>query len=69
MEDKLTEDEIRRLKYFWEEKQDIERCYDFESLKPKIQQQYPELLKAWDDYKISIRIMDAVVKSLYLETN
>jgi len=62
--EKLTEEQINDLKYFWEEKGDLERLYNFEELKPKIQEQFPELLKAWYDYKASIKIMDAVVKSL-----
>ena len=37
---------------------------DFEKLKPQIQEKFPELLKAWYDYKASIKIMDAVVKCL-----
>jgi hypothetical protein len=61
---KLTDIQIDDLKYFWEEKGDIERYVYFEELKPQIQEEYPELLKAWYDYKASIKIMDAVVKSL-----
>lgn len=62
--EKLTEEQISYLKYFWEERGDIERYCDFEKLKPQIQEQFPELLKAWYDYKASIKIMDAVVESL-----
>jgi hypothetical protein len=62
--EKLTEAQVDSLKYFWEEKGDLERYARFEALKPQILEQYPELLKAWYDYKASIKIMDAVVKSL-----
>ena len=62
--EKLTEEQIYDLKYFWEEKGDLERLCNFEELKPKIQEQFPELLKAWNDYKTSIKIMNAVVKSI-----
>ena len=62
--EKLTEEQISDLKYFWEEKGDFERYCDFEKLKPQIQKQFPELLKAWYDYKASIKIMDVVVRSL-----
>jgi hypothetical protein len=62
--EKLTDAQISLLRYFWEEKGDLERYARFEALKPQIQEQYPELLKAWYDYKASIKIMDAVVKSL-----
>ena len=64
MENKLTDTQISDLKYFWEEKGDLERYCDFEELKPLIQEQYPELLKAWYDYKASITIMDAVIKNI-----
>ena len=62
--ERLTDAQISLLKYFWEDKGDLERFGKFEQLKPQIQEQYPELLKAWYDYKASIKIMDAVVKSL-----
>jgi hypothetical protein len=61
---KLTEEEINDLAYFWEDKGDLERYCYFEDLKPKIQQQFPELLKAWYDYKASVGIMNAVIKNL-----
>lgn len=62
--EKLTEDQIQDLRYFWQEKGDLERFCDFEELKPQIQNEYPELLKAWYDYKASIQILNLVVESL-----
>jgi hypothetical protein len=50
------------LRYFWEDKGDLERYARFEALKPQIQEEYPELLNAWTDYKASIKRMDEVVK-------
>lgn len=35
--EKLTEEQINDLQYFWEEKGDLERYCDFEKLKPQIQ--------------------------------
>lgn len=64
--EKLTEEQILDIQYFWEDKRDIERYCDFEKLKPQIQEQFPELLKAWHDYKASIKIMSAVVHSISL---
>jgi hypothetical protein len=61
---KLTDEQKSDIRYFWEEKGDISRYCDFEELKPIIQEEYPELLKAWYDYKASIKIMDVVIKSL-----
>lgn len=62
--DKLTEDQISDIKYFWEEKGDIERYCDFKKLKPQIQEEFPELLKAWYDYKASFKIMNLIINSL-----
>jgi len=60
----LTEEQCNSLRYFWEERQDIERYADFEKLKHVIQSKHPELLKAWENYKISIRIMNAVIRRI-----
>jgi hypothetical protein len=60
----LTEEQIILLKYLWEDRGDLDRYCDCEKLKPQIQEHLPELLKAWYDYKASIKIMNAVVKSL-----
>ena len=62
--EKLTSEQIESLKYFWKEKSDLERYAFFEELKPQIQEQFPELLKAWYDYKAGIKIMDLVIDSL-----
>jgi len=61
---KLTEHDINSLKYFWHSKGDLERLTTFEELKPLIEKEYPELLKAWNDYKVSIKIMEAVIDSI-----
>jgi len=58
---KLTDEHLSMLKYFWEEKGDLERYYAFEELKPIIQEERPEIMKAWNDYKASITILDAVL--------
>lgn len=63
-EPELTEEQISDLKYFWEEKSDIERSSSFEKMRPSLEQHNPEVLKAWNDYKVSIKIMNAVIKSL-----
>ena len=60
--EKLTDAQISLLRYFWEDKGDLERYARFEALKPQIQEEYPELLNAWTDYKASIKRMDEVVK-------
>ena len=61
---KLTDEQKSMLRYFWEEKGDITKYCEFEKLKPAIHEEHPELLKAWYDYQVSIKIMDVVCKSL-----
>ena len=61
---KLTEEQISSIKYFWEGTGNLEIYVYFEELKPLIEKNHPELLKAWSDYKISAKILDAVIKSL-----
>lgn len=61
---KLTKQDLSDLVYFWQNKGDLERLSTFERLKPMIENEYPEILKAWNDYKASIKIMDAVMNSL-----
>ena len=64
--EKLTEDEKLDLIHFWQEKGDLERYIRFEELKPKIQEEFPEILKAWSDYKATVNILNALVTSDYL---
>ncbi len=61
---KLTEGDKRSLQYFWEEKSDLETMICFEELVPLIEKEYPEVMKAWLDYKISIRTLNAVIKNM-----
>ena len=63
--EKLTQEQIEDLKYFWLDLGDLERYCDFEKLKPQIQEEFPELLKAWNDYKMSIKILNLVTRSLF----
>lgn len=62
--EKLTQDQINDLKYYWEEKGDLEKLSNFEELIPKIEHQFPDLLIAFYNYKGSIKRMDEVIKSL-----
>ena len=62
--EKLTPQQLSDIRYFWEYKGDLERLSSFESLKPKLQAEYPEILKAWNDYKASIKTLDAVISTI-----
>lgn len=62
--EKLTEDDITSIIYFWKHRGDIERWVGWKKKKPLFKKEFPELVKAWDDYKTSIRTLTAVVDSL-----
>ena len=61
---KLTKENLKDLVYFWKFKGDLERFSNFKELKPLIEKEYPEILKAWNDYKTSIKILDAVINTI-----
>lgn len=69
MSSKLTAQMISDLKYFWQDKGDLERYSSFEKIKPLLEKEKPEVLKAWNDYKASIRILDCVIDNLETEDN
>ena len=56
------EDAINMLAYFWEEKGDLERWTDFD--REHLARDFPAVLKAWDDYKTSRLVLDAVVRDM-----
>lgn len=62
--EKLTEQDLDTLRYFWQEKEDLERFTDFEKLKPLLKKEKPEVLKAWNDYKTSKKILDIVMDNI-----
>lgn len=55
---KITEEELAELKYYWEEKEDLERYSEFESIKEDLQEEYSNLLKAWENYKYAKHILN-----------
>ena len=54
------EDVVKMIAYFWQEKGDMERWCDFD--RDYLAREFPAVLKAWDDYKISRLVLDAVVR-------
>jgi len=63
--EKLTEQDLNMLRYFWQEKEDLERFIDFEKLKPLLEKEKPEVLKAWNNYKSSKKILDIIIDNIY----
>ena len=64
MADKLTEQDLNDLQYCWQVTGDLERLTTFEILIPILEKEKPEVLKAWNDYKASKKIVDIVIGSL-----
>lgn len=61
---KLTEQDLNDLQYFWKERGDLERMSSFKKLLPIIKEERPELFKAYNDYKVSVKILDDVIECL-----
>ena len=61
---KLTEEDVDTIKYFWLEKGDLTRWVDWEKKLPLIKKQYPELIDAIERYEIAIKTLTAVVRGL-----
>lgn len=53
--------ELDMLAYFWDEKGDLERYTGWDELQTELQAKYPEIVKAWQDYKTSRRTLTAVL--------
>lgn len=54
------ESDLYMLAYFWNEKEDLERWTRFS--REMMRREFPEILKAWDDYKLSRRTLTAVIR-------
>lgn len=48
------------ISYFWQEKGDLERWTGFN--RDYLAREFPAVLKAWEDYKASRAVLDAVVR-------
>ncbi len=60
----LTEENLEMLKYFWEEKQDIERYSEFNNITEELIKKRPSLMAAWNDYKLAIERMNRELSDL-----
>lgn len=54
------EEMLATLRYFWENKGDITCSVDFD--REKVAKRFPEIIKAWDDYKTAERMLSAVIR-------
>ncbi len=60
----ITEGDIEMVKYFWQEKGDLERWTEWEKKRTSFKCEYPVLYDAYKKYKISKMTLDFVVDSL-----
>ena len=60
----LAIDDIMMIGYFWKETGNIERWGEWEEKTALLQRECPELIKAWNDYKAPIKVLDAVVDQI-----
>ena len=61
---KLRNSDISMLKYFWQQKEDLESWTEFKEKFPLIKEQFPYLADAWEDYKRSKLLLDIIITSL-----
>mgnify|MGYP003147317607 CR=1 FL=1 len=64
MDKKISMEDLRMVKYYWEEKEDLLSWCDWENRKGAIQEFAPEVVKAWEDYFTARRILCAVIESI-----
>lgn len=59
----MTDEDARMLDYFWNEKGDLERWSNWHARREAIRESHPEIIKAWEDYKVARRMLSVVIKA------
>jgi hypothetical protein len=60
----ITDEDLRKVKHFWEQKGSLESWSGYESKLPALLREHPELVRAQAELIAARKRMDAVVKSL-----
>ena len=60
----ITDADINMIDYFWDMKGDLERWSEWEDRLPAFEKEIPELIIAWNKYKESKLILDAIIGAL-----
>ncbi len=47
----MTQSDIEMLRYFWENKEDLECYAGYDKIYLDLKRYYPAVIKAWEDYK------------------
>lgn len=63
----MTAEDISAIKFFWLERGSLERWADWKDKLPMITCEYPELVKAWDDYIIARSALTDIVSVLEIK--
>jgi len=58
---KATDEDLSMLRYFWEEKGDIECYCDFGEIKEDLKKNHPHIWKAWKKHKESIKVLNKIL--------
>lgn len=61
---KIKNGDLRMVEYFWKYKDDPERYTGWEEILPALKEEYPQIVKAWEDYKAAKKAMDDVIEGL-----
>jgi len=62
--EKITDEDLDMVRYFWEEKGDVTRWVQWKEKLPLLRKQYPELVDAVDRYRIAVLTLSAVIKEV-----
>ena len=57
-------DHLSMLRYFWQDKEDIERYCSWEEILPTIDKKRPDVVEAWKNYKRARAVLNAVMENL-----
>ncbi len=60
----ITDEDLRVIQYFWEEKGDLTRWAHWEEKLPLLREKYPELVYAWEDHVKAEVLLNFIVKEL-----
>lgn len=65
----LTDEELSELWWVWTDREDLSEVSWFASRRPSLERDYPELVRAWDDYLSALDAMNMVMERVSLLAN
>lgn len=60
----ITAEDLEAIRYFWHERGDITRWCDWDTKAEALKAQFPEIVKAQQDYEASMKTMTAVLRGV-----